>query len=877
MKTFYIKSSIFILGILGVSTFQIHSSSSGNSSPRTGAPNESTCTSCHTGNSLQTSGTNHGRIKLTGNFTGNGYIPDSTYRIVLSYKETGKSKFGFMVTALNKNNTAAGTFTSLNNRTGTFSSTVSGSARYYVEHSSQGTGAVATDSAAWVFEWTAPSSNVGNVNFYIALNVADNNGGTGGDVIYNKTISISPSSLLPKAKASLKSSVVCTFAQNQFSASSTNNPTSYSWSFPGGTPSTSADSTPTVQYSATGARIAILKSFNSKGSSLNDTISFNVLIGASAPILNTNGNILPLCEGDTTTIEILPMSNHSYVWNNGTTGTTLKTDTAGKFFAVATRTNGCKQTSREIAVLGLKAPKFDVSFGSSGDSACIGEPLLIFTTDKNGFSDSYSISSRTGPYDTDSFITKSLSLGANSIKVWSKNTGGCISSSTTKQIFGADTLSAPTISVSGKTINSVTFKWNAVRDLISYQYSTNKGKTWANPTGGKTTDSQTISISDPYDKVEFWLRANTKYYCGVTRIAKITGTGTGCKDIDFNFTASDTTPCFGTSVQFKLGKLSNKTNYSWNFDSTATKDTIFLINASKFKRFTASVIDSSQLACGYYSKFIDLTVNVIDTPRFNLKLSATEGCGQKQITVPVDFNNFNSLDTIWIVSSKGTKRFTTTNDVSISGVNKEAFVFFYTSNENCQSELSDEINLKMVDSMSPSFSSSWMNDFKYKFESSIDTNQAIHEWRMNDKNGLLLSNLAGFEYDFIDSPSQIINIYHSVQPKASLSFENPCVFSKTEEFKSNNLNALSFKKSEITVYPNPIKVGQKLAVTFQNNETKIEFVNLFDLTGKYVGKVEVNGNSLTLPSKLKSGVYLIEIQSNLGIFKTQISLLDNEL
>lgn len=877
MKTFYIKTGIFILGILGVSTFQIHSSSSGNSSPRTGAPNESTCTSCHTGNSLQTSGTNHGRIKLTGNFSGNGYIPDSTYRLVLSYKETGKSKFGFMVTALNKNNTSAGTFTSLNNRTGTFSSTVSGSTRYYVEHSSQGTGAVATDSAAWVFEWTAPSSNVGDINFYIALNVADNNGGTGGDVIYNKTISISPSTLLPRAKASLKSTVACTFAQNQFSASSTNNPTSYSWSFPGGTPSTSTDSTPTVQYSTTGARIAILRSFNSKGSSLNDTLSFNVLIGASAPILNTNGNILPLCEGDTASIEIMPMSNHSYTWNNGTTGLTLKTDTAGKFFAVATRTNGCKQNSREISVLALKVPKFDVSFGSNGDSACIGEPLLIFTSDKNGFTDSYSISSASGPYDTDSFITKSLSLGSNSIKVWAKNTGGCISESNTKQIFGADTLAAPAISISGKTISSVTFKWNGVRDLISYQYSTNKGKTWANPSGGKTTDSQTISITNPYDKVEFWLRANTKYYCGITKIAKITGTGTGCKDIDFKFTASDSTPCFGNKVQFLLSNILNKPNYSWTFDSTSTADTSFTITASKFKRFTASVLDSNQLACGYYSKSIDLRVNVIDTPRFDLKLSATEGCGYKQINVPVNFNNFNALDTIWIVSSKGTKRYSTTNDVTISGVNKEAYVFFYTSNENCQSGLSDEINLKLVDSMDASFSSSWINDFKYKFESSIDTNQAIHEWRINDNNGLLLSNLASFEYDFVDSPSQILNVYHSVQPKASLTFENLCVFSTTEEFKSNNLNALSFQKSKMRVYPNPIKSGQKLAISFQNKDTKIESGNLFDLTGKFVGKTEINGNSLTLPSKVKNGVYLIEIKTNSGIFKTQISLLDNEL
>ncbi len=876
MKTFYIKSGIFILGILGVSTFQIHSSASGNSSPRTGAPNESTCTSCHTGTALQTSGNNHNKIKLSGNFTGDGYLPDSTYQIVLSYKESGKSKFGFMVTALNSNNTAAGTFNNLNSRTGTFSSTVSGSTRYYIEHSSQGTSSVASDSAAWVFEWTAPNSNVGDIKFYIALNVADNNGGTGGDVIYNKTVTLAPSKLLPKATASLKSSVVCTFAQNQFSASSTNSPTGYSWSFPGGVPSTSTDSTPLVQYPSTGARIAILKSFNSKGSSLNDTISFNVLIGASAPILNTNSNIVPLCEGDTASIEILPITNHSYTWNNGFSGTTLKTDTAGKFFAIASRSNGCKQSSREITVLSLKAPKFGVSYGSSGDSACIGEPLLIFTSDNNGFSDSYSITSKTGPYETDSFITKNLNLGLNSIKVWAKSVAGCISESNNKQITGTDTLGAPNVFISSKSISSVTFKWDAIRDLISYQYSTDQGKTWLNPSGGKTTDSQTIQLNDPYDKVEFWLKANTKYYCGVTRIAKTTGSGTGCQDINFDFLVNDSTPCFGDTVLFNIGKLNFNSGLSWQFDSLSISDTVISAVATKFKRYTASVIDSSQLACGYYSKYIDLRVNILEKPEFTFDSTLIEGCGKNTLIVPIKFENHNNIDTIWISSSKGSLTSSNSNPLNIQGVNNETFEFFYSSLENCQSDMSDAISLSMVDSLTSAFNIDWIDNFVYKFTSSIDTSLAIHEWRINDESGELLSMLSSFEFDFIDSANKNLTIFHSVQPKASINYSSPCKFYTQQGFSSNNLNSKYLRKSGYNLFPNPVKSGDKLSVNFEIENTQLGDCYLYDLNGRKIAQLSFVKNQILIPANLQEGIYLLEIQTNLGSIKTQVSLLSNE-
>ena len=136
MNTTFIKSAIFSLGILGVSIYQINGNSSGASSPKTGAPNENSCNSCHSGSSLVTSGTQHARIKLKGSFTGSGYIPDSTYTLTLTYAETGKSTFGFQMTAL-ANGKAAGTFTA-STRTGTFSSSVNGATRYYVEHNSTG-------------------------------------------------------------------------------------------------------------------------------------------------------------------------------------------------------------------------------------------------------------------------------------------------------------------------------------------------------------------------------------------------------------------------------------------------------------------------------------------------------------------------------------------------------------------------------------------------------------------------------------------------------------------------------------------------------------------------------------------------------------------
>jgi len=261
MKPTFIRSIVLLSGLAIASTYQINANSSGASSPKTGAPNETTCNSCHGGSSVVKSGTQHNRIRFKSNFTGGGYIPDSTYTITLTYAESSRSRFGFQMTSLVKGK-PAGSFSSNGGRTGTFSSSVNGATRSYIEHTYTGSSGVSKDSTAWTFSWKAPSSNMGDITFYVALNSTNNNGSSSGDVIYNKTFSVSPSSLLPEATAKLSSKFLCAKDSITFEGKSTNSATSYLWSFPGGSPSLSMLQNPSIYYSTASTKTSIIQSKN---------------------------------------------------------------------------------------------------------------------------------------------------------------------------------------------------------------------------------------------------------------------------------------------------------------------------------------------------------------------------------------------------------------------------------------------------------------------------------------------------------------------------------------------------------------------------------------------------------------------------------------
>lgn len=149
---------------------RIEASEGGAPTARTGAPGESTCTSCHTQNAV------NGSMQIT---VPANYVPGQTYSIQVRQITTDLTRlnWGFEVIAL-AGTSMAGSFAAsdANTRTRTAST------KFYQTQTLAGTFPAQSGGATWNFNWTAPATNVGNVTFYGAGLQGDNDGQDSGDV-----------------------------------------------------------------------------------------------------------------------------------------------------------------------------------------------------------------------------------------------------------------------------------------------------------------------------------------------------------------------------------------------------------------------------------------------------------------------------------------------------------------------------------------------------------------------------------------------------------------------------------------------------------------------------------------------------------------------
>ncbi len=134
---------------------------------KTGAPGETTCTSCHTGTTQSASGI----IDLTFSGAGNEYIVGQDYTFTISIA-TG-TKNGFEATILDASDAKAGTFTS-----GTNYSVTNSGVRQYVRHNTS------SGITSWTFNWTAPDTDMGDLTLYFSFNKSNASGSSSGDIIY---------------------------------------------------------------------------------------------------------------------------------------------------------------------------------------------------------------------------------------------------------------------------------------------------------------------------------------------------------------------------------------------------------------------------------------------------------------------------------------------------------------------------------------------------------------------------------------------------------------------------------------------------------------------------------------------------------------------
>ncbi|MGH9838757.1 MAG: choice-of-anchor V domain-containing protein [Blastocatellia bacterium] len=197
MQNKLLKLSIFGLFCVMVAIYGFDGSpadafSSGSVPSRTNAPGEPNCTACHGGSAINSGG---GTLTITG--LPANYSPNQEITVTVRISQSGRSKFGFQLTALDDQGKKAGNLIVTDtSRTQLSEGTAGGNLRQYINHTSGGSAANGANQSTWSFTWKAPAQSAGRVTFHAAGNAANNNGGNSGDFIYTTSAGLQPGATL---------------------------------------------------------------------------------------------------------------------------------------------------------------------------------------------------------------------------------------------------------------------------------------------------------------------------------------------------------------------------------------------------------------------------------------------------------------------------------------------------------------------------------------------------------------------------------------------------------------------------------------------------------------------------------------------------------
>lgn len=362
------KATIIGIGFLGLLISMKIAIGNSASPPvsKTGAPNENKCIQCHQG----TAGT--GSVSMVFGNNETQYVPGQQYTIQVSTLDPTRTRFGFQVTALAGGvGATVGTFSLINTaNTVTQTATVSGSLRRYVAHKS------ANSNQNWSFNWTAPPTDVGPITFFLVGVAANNNNGSTGDKVYSTTFDITAVPPPPPvANFSASSTSMCAESAVTFTDLSTHSPTGYQWLFPGGTPSNSTASNPTVVYFTPGTYDVTLIASNASGA---DTLSIPQYIIVSAlPQLAGLPSSTSCFEGGDGSINVTASGTapFSYAWSHGSSAEDPSGLSAGTYVVTVTDANGCtafaSYTVNEPAQISLNFSSQSANCGQFNGSATV--------------------------------------------------------------------------------------------------------------------------------------------------------------------------------------------------------------------------------------------------------------------------------------------------------------------------------------------------------------------------------------------------------------------------------------------------------------------------------------------------------------------------
>lgn len=222
-------------------------------------------------------------------------------------------------------------------------------------------------------------SNAGT--FAVSLTVVNANG-TDTETQTNY-ITVTTCSQPPVASFSANSQTICVGGSVTFTDLSTNNPTSWSWTFAGGTPSVSTSQNPTIVYNTAGNYTVSLTATNAAGSNTSTQNAYITVVNCPPPTSSFSVSDNSICEGQCISITNTSTDGTSFAWTftggNPSSSTaenpgTICYPTAGNYTISLTVTNSSgNATSTENIVVSVTP-----SVVASGDTTIdIGNTAIL--------------------------------------------------------------------------------------------------------------------------------------------------------------------------------------------------------------------------------------------------------------------------------------------------------------------------------------------------------------------------------------------------------------------------------------------------------------------------------------------------------------------
>jgi PKD repeat protein len=382
-----------------------------------------------------------------------------------------------------------------------------------------------------------------------------------------------------------------------FTDQSTNSPTSWSWTFEGGTPATSTAQNPTVTYNTPGTYDVSLTATNSAGSDSETKLNYISVTAPQPPVANfTASTTNPSVGGSVTFTDTSTNAPTSWSWTfeGGTPSTstaqnpTVTYNTAGTFDVSLTATNAAGSDGEtKTDYINVSTVPYCTSSGGSQSYEYISRVIVADVNNQSGAS----------PYTDYTSLVAHLTQG-NSVSV--SLTPGFASSSYTEY-------------------------WKIWIDYNGdHDFADSGEEVFAGSGSSVVSGSFTVPGSAPIGSTR--MRVSMSYgsyptYCGSFSYGEVEDytaavSGTTPQSPVAAFTASATTITVGGSVTFTDQSTNNPTSWSWSFEggtpssSTSQNPTVTYNTAGTFD-VTLTASNSAGSDAEYKPDYI--TVNPVST------------------------------------------------------------------------------------------------------------------------------------------------------------------------------------------------------------------------------------------------------------------------